>query len=156
MFPFDKKNKLQVKHEINMEKRTDDNTRIDILLTPIKENSNSVFVLEIKKTKVYGSIESMIKKAFLQFFSKGYIKYALGKTEENKCKHWEIFHIRAIVFSPDKPKKNWIITIKEFKFNKEGLQAACTTIKKSKNKKNEIFDLLTLHSISNSEYSGQN
>ena len=65
--------------------------------------------------------------------------------------HWEIFHIRAVVFSPDKSGKKWMITIKEFKLNKEGLQKACETFQDS-DKKEEIIEFLKLHSISNSEY----
>ncbi|OMJ65008.1 hypothetical protein SteCoe_39859 [Stentor coeruleus] len=114
-------------------------TRIDVLLSPINGKSNSVFILELKKTESSEKIEKIINDAFVQVFSRKYADYVLERAEEQENSHWKNFCIR-------------VIAIKELIFDKEGLQKACETYEQNKGMENSLIDLLKPITSSISEY----
>lgn len=161
--PFIKLSSRGVKHKIDIEQRTDEGNKIDVLLTPLNELpdsepsiiSNSVYILELKRTEFPGSKNRLIKEALIQVFSKKYIGYVLKNAELPENKHWKSFHIRATVFSLNKKMDKWIITIKELKFSLEKLKAACKICEDNKHKKDELLELILSLAISVSEYKSE-
>ncbi|OMJ73247.1 hypothetical protein SteCoe_28126 [Stentor coeruleus] len=139
-------------YKLYSEQTTDAKTRIDVLLSPINGKSNSVFILELKKTESSEKIEKIINDAFVQVFSRKYADYVLERAEEQENSHWKNFCIRVLVFSPNQLKNKWTITIKELIFDKEGLQKACETYEQNKGMEDSLIELLTPIASSISEY----
>lgn len=156
IIPFVFKIHIEPKHKVYIENQIRENTRIGILLTPKKEDSNSVFLLELKKTETHGSINSMIKETLFQVFNEKYADYALEKAELPENDYWKNFHIRAMVFSPNNLNTKWTITIKELTFSKEKLQTKCKNFEilkqKNQNAKEELIEFLLSDQDSISEY----
>lgn len=136
--PFIYRSEIQPKYKIYIEDQNVKNTKIDVLLTPKKGDSNSVFLLEVRQTKTHENINTMIEDALFQAFDKKHVYFLLEEAKQPKNKHWEKVYIRAVVFSPNDLKTKWKIIIKEIAFSKEKLQAACQKFENFKQANQEI------------------
>lgn len=155
VIPFSFEFGKQPKYLFYSEKQTETNSKIDILFTPIKNNSKSVFLLELKKVETHRSINTGMKEALFQIFDKKYAKHALENAELPENNHWESFHVRTIVFSPNNLKTKWTISIKELTFSKEKFKTTYKNFEEKKERKeaNEaIIEFLLSEPNSISEY----
>ncbi|OMJ74222.1 hypothetical protein SteCoe_26912 [Stentor coeruleus] len=151
--PFSFKSITQSKYRIHVAKQTEANTKIDILLTPKKGDSKSVFLLELKIVDTPENMTIEMNQILFQVFNKKYAENVLKNAELPENKHWENFCIRIIVFSRNYSESKWTVDISELVFSKEKLQITCKTFEETKNEaKESIIDHLLTSADSNSEY----
>ncbi|OMJ86469.1 hypothetical protein SteCoe_12051 [Stentor coeruleus] len=128
-------------YSYDIEVKTFQNKRMDLILKPIKGRSEKVFIFELKKTKIPEEAGKMTDYAFYQIFEKGYCEDLLKKAAE-KNDHWKKFVLRAVVFSLDKSMEKWILSMEEFEFDKIELESIIKAFNKLQPKNDKMRDFI--------------